>query len=174
MRKAFLVLAVVLTLIPVTAAADGFTVLVGAQTVSFGADLGEYYDIPPGPGIALLVGLDIGFPVDFRAGRRTATEGGTGRDVTYTWLEFGPRFKLCKEGSSICGDWFFGAGSYDLELDSLEFDTAPGAYIGLGIQESVSEKYVGRFEVKGVYWKSDTFNTDAPSVNVSLLVGFEF
>jgi hypothetical protein len=174
MRRIFLVLAVVLTLIPVTAAAGGVTVLVGSQSVSFGADLGEYYDIPPGPGATVLVGLDIGFPVDFRVGRRTATEGGAGRDVTYTWLEFGPRFKLCKEGASICGDWFVGAGSYDLELGDLEFDTAAGAFMGMGIQETVSDKYVGRLEVKGVYWKSDTFNTDAPSLNISLLVGIEF
>jgi hypothetical protein len=174
MRRIFLILTLVLTLAPVTVLAGGVSVLVGAQSVSFGADLGEYYDIPPGTGVTALVGLDIGFPIDIRVGRRTTTEGGTGRDVTYEWIELGPRFKLCQEGASICGDWFLGVGSYDLKLDDLEFDTAPGAYLGMGVEEIISDKYIGRFEVKGVYWNSDTFTTDGASLNVALFFGFKF
>jgi len=158
---------------PVTAYGNGITVLVGAQSVSFGADLGRYYDIPSGPGISVLVGLDLGVPIDIRAGRRTATEGGGG-DVTYEWIELGPRFVLGQEGGSIHPDWFFGVGSYDLKIGALEFDKAVGGYMGLGIEEVVSEKFLGRIEAKGVYWKSDTYQTDAPSLNVSLLFGFKF
>lgn len=174
MRRIFLILALVLIMVPATALAGGISVLVGAQTVSFGGDLGEYYDIPPGPGIAVLVGLDLGVHVDIRAGRRTTTEGGSGRDVTYEWIEFGPRFVMGKEGATIRPDLFLGVGSYDFKLDDFEFDTAPGGYIGMGIEESVSDKYIGRLEVKAVYWKSDTSNTDGASLNMSLLFGFTF
>lgn len=173
MRRIFLVLALVLVLIPATASAEFMSVLVGFQSVSFGADLGEYYDIPAGPGGAVLVSLDLGFPLDFRAGRRTAKEGSSGGDVTYDWMEAGLRLPLGKEGSAISSDWFFGVGSYDLEIGSSEFDTAPGGYLGIGVQEVVSDKYIGRFEVKGVYWKSDTFNTDAPSLNLALYFGLQ-
>lgn len=173
MRKTFLILALVLILIPATASAEFLSVLVGAQTVSFGADLGEYYDIPAGAGGALLVGLDLGIPLDFRVGRRTATEGASGSEVTYDWLEAGLRLPMGKEGSTIRPDWFFGVGSYDLQLGSFEFDTAPGGYLGIGIEEVVSDKYIGRFEVKGVYWKSDTFNTDGAALNLALYFGIQ-
>ncbi len=174
MRKLFLIVILVLTLAPATVLAGGVSVLVGAQSVSFGADLGEYYDIPPGPGMAVLVGLDLGIQVDIRAGRRTTTEGGSGRDVTYEWIEFGPRFVMGKEGASVRPDLFLGVGSYDFKLDDFEFDTALGGYIGMGIEESVSDRYIGRLEVKGVFWKSDTFQTDGASLNLSLLFGFKF
>lgn len=174
MRKIFLVLALVLVLIPATASADFVKVLVGAQSVSFGADIGEYYNVPPGPGGAVLVGLDLGIPVDFRASRRTVKEDGTGREVTYDSLEAGLRFPMGKKGSSIRPDWFLGVGSYDLEIGPIEFDTAPGGYLGIGIEEVVSDKYIGRIEVKGVYWKSDTFNTDGAVLNLALYFGFQF
>jgi len=174
MRRIFLILTLVLTLAPATALAGGTSVLVGAQSVSFGADLGEYYDIPSGAGVTALVGLDVGFPIDIRVGRRTATEGGTGNDITYEWIELGPRFRLCKEGASTCGDWFAGVGFYDFKLGALEFDTALGGYIGMGVEEIVSDKYIGRFEIKGVYWNSDTFTTDGAALNMSLLFGFKF
>jgi len=174
MRRIFLILTLVLTLVPATVLAGGVSVLVGAESVSFGADLGEYYDIPPGPGVAALVSLDIGFPVDFRAGRRTAKEGNSGSDVTYEWLELGPRFIFGDDDAPSRADWFFGVGSYDFKLGNVEFDTATGGYLGLGFEEVVSNNFVGRIEVKGVYWKSDTFNTDSASLNVALLFGFQF
>jgi len=174
MKRIFLILALVLTLVPAPAFADGVTILVGAQTVSFGADLGEYYDIPVGVGYTVLVGLDLGIPIDIRAGRRTATEGDSKADVTYQWIELGPRVFLGSEDAKIRGDLFLGVGSYDLEFDDFEFDTAPGGYIGMGVEEVVSDKFIGRLEIKGVYWKSDTFNTDGASFNTSLLFGFKF
>jgi len=174
MRRIFLILALVLTLAPASVHADGTTVMVGAQTVSFGADVGEYQDVPPGPGIAVLVGFDLGIPIDFRAGQRKATEGNSGSDVTYQWIELGPRFVLGVEGATIKPDWFFGVGSYDYKLGSLEYDTAIGGYVGIGVEESVSDKFVGRVEIKGVLWKSDTDQTDAASLNISLLFGTKF
>ena len=68
MRKTFLILALVLILTPAPAFADPITILIGPQTVSFGGDVGEYYDIPPGLGVGLLVGLELPFPLDFRIG----------------------------------------------------------------------------------------------------------
>jgi hypothetical protein len=164
----------VLALAPATVLAEGVTVMAGMQSVSFGADLGEYYDIPPGAGFTLLVGLDMGIPVDIRVGRRKATEGSSGADTTYQWIELGPRFFLGREDADIRGDFFLGVGSYDLKLDDFEFDTAPGGYVGMGVEEIVSEHFVGRIEVKGVYWKSDTFSTDGASLNVALLFGYKF
>ena len=172
MRRIFLILALVLTLVPAPAFADAVTILVGPQTVSFGADLGEYYDIPPGLGVGMLVGLKLPLPLDFRFGRRNATENGTGSDVVYEWMELGTRFRLGREGENIRGGWFVGVGTYDLELRGLEFDTAPGGFIGMGVEQTVSDHFVGRLEVKGVYWKSDTFNTDGASLNMSLLFGY--
>jgi hypothetical protein len=174
MKKLFLILALVLALAPATVLADGVSVMVGAQSVSFGGDLGKYYDIPAGAGITLLVGLDMGIPVDIRVGRRATTEGISGADVTYQWIEFGPRFVLGREDAQIRADLFVGVGSYDFKLDDFEFDTALGGYAGLGIEEAVSEKFIGRVEVKGVFWKSDTFFTDSPSFNLALLFGYKF
>ena len=174
MKKIFIVLALVLALAPATVLADGVSVMVGAQSVSFGADLGEYYDIPPGAGFTLLVGLDVGIPLDIRLGRRSATEGISGADMTYQWIELGPRFVLGREDAEIRGDIFLGIGSYDLELDDFEFDTAPGGYVGMGVEETVSEKFIGRVEVKGVFWKSDTFSTDGASLNLALFFGYKF
>ena len=174
MKKLFLILVLVLALAPATALADGVTVMVGAQSVSFGGDLGKYYDIPPGVGFTLLVGLDVGIPVDIRVGTRAATEENSGADVTYQWIEFGPRFVLGREDAEIRADFFLGVGSYDFKLDDFEFDTAIGGYAGLGVEETVSEKFLGRIEVKAVSWKSDTLSTDGASLNLGLFFGYKF
>jgi len=174
MKKIFFFLALILALVPVTIHAEGFSVLIGAQTVSFGADLGKYYDIPPGPGPALLIGFDVGVPIDLRFGRRVATEENTGEDVTYQWIEAGPHFALGQKGADLQPDVFFGVGSYDLEIGSLQFDKALGGYAGLGIQELISEKYLGRIEVKSAVWKSDTAKTDGVSLNLALFFGARF
>lgn len=174
MKKIVLILALVLALAPATVLADGVSVLAGFQAVSFGADLDKYYDIPPGVGFTLLVGLDMGIPVDIRVGRKSADGGNSSADMTYQWIELGPRFFLSREDADIRGDLFLGVGSYDLKLDDLEFDTALGGYVGMGVEETVSEKFIGRIEVKGVFWKSDTFSTDGPSLNMALLFGYKF
>jgi hypothetical protein len=177
MRRIVLILALVLALAPAPAFADFITVLVGPQTVGFGSDVGDYYDVPSGIGIGFLVGLELPFPLDLRFGRRTTTEGSNGldgSDVIYEWLEVGTRFRLGTPGETTKGDWFVGLGAYDIELRGLEFDTAPGAFIGMGVEQTVSDSFVGRFEVKGVYWKSETFQTEATTLNVSLLFGFTF
>jgi hypothetical protein len=173
MKKTFLILALVLILVPATVFAGDVSVLIGPQTVSFGADMGEYYDIPTGTGYTLLVGLDLGMPLDVRVGRRTATDGNGGADITYQWIEFGPRFVIGEKTASIRGDLFLGVGSYDLERDSFEYDTALGGYIGMGVEEQVSGKFMGRIEAKAVYWKSDTYNTDGATLNIALLFGFK-
>ena len=174
MKKFFLILALVLALAPTAVFADGISLMVGPQSVSFGADLGEYYDIPPGAGFTLLVGLDMGIPLDIRLGRRSGTEENSGDDITYQWIELGPRFILGRKDADIRGDFFLGIGSYDFKLGDLEFDTAPGGYVGMGVEETVSEHLIGRIEVKGVYWKSDTGNTDGASLNLALLFGYKF
>lgn len=173
MRKIFLIIALILVLIPAYALADGVTFLIGFQSVSFGGDIGEYYDVPPGPGLAAMVNFDLGIPLDIRVGQRNATERGTRRDVKYQWVEFGPRYRFGQEDASIRPDVFAGIGSYNLEIGSINFDRATGAYAGFGVEEAASEKFVGRFEVKSVYWKSDTFNTDGPSLNLGLFFGFK-
>jgi hypothetical protein len=174
MKRIFLILALVLALVPATVHAEGTTVMIGAQSVSFGADVGEHFDVPPGPGIALLVGLDVGFPLDLRAGVRNATEENVGGDVKYQWIEVGPRFVLGVEGATIRPDWFFGIGSYDLEMNNVEYDTAIGGYAGLGIEEYISDKYLGRVEVKSSIWKSDTNSLNAATINISLYFGVSF
>ena len=174
MKKTFLILVLAFALVPSAVFAGDVAVLVGGQSVSFGADLGKYYDIDPGIGISLMVALDLGMPVDVRVGRRTATDGASGGDVIYQWIEFGPRFTLGVEGTSIQPDWFVGVGAYDLEINSVEFDTAIGGYLGMGVEETISEKYVGRVEDKSVLWKSDTHQTDGASLNISLLFGVKF
>jgi hypothetical protein len=115
----------------------------------------------------------LGFALDFNAGQRKVDDA-IGREVIYTWLEGGPRILFGKDSSKVRPDLFFGVGSYDLEIGSNEFDTAPGGYIGFGFQEYTTGDGFGRLQVKGVYWKSDTFNTDAAILNISLLFGYEF
>jgi hypothetical protein len=174
MRRTLILLAFALILVSGTAYA-GPSVAVGWQTVSFGGDLGTYYDIPVGPGINvnLMFSEFLGFALEFNAGQRKVDDD-LNREVIYTWLEAGPRILFGEDSSSIRPDFFFGVGSYDLEIGNLEFDTAPGGYIGFGIQEYVDDSWFGRLQVKGVYWKSDTANTDGAALNFVLAIGYEF
>lgn len=174
MRKISLTLVLLLFLVPAVGHAEGNTLMLGVQSVSFGADLGNYYDISPGVGVTLLYAFDAGIPFDLRYGVRKTTEGISNDDLKYQWIEFGPRFGMGVRGTSLQPDWFLGIGSYDLEIGDKKFDAALGAYIGLGIEETMSEKFVGRIEIKSVYWRSDTGNTDGASLNLSLLYGFRF
>jgi hypothetical protein len=173
MKKTGFFLALILILVPVAAHASGPSVLAGVQSVSFGGDLGEYYNIPPGLGMGIIVGFDTVIPVDLRIGMLSGTEENSNDDLTYQWIELGSRVYLGVRGTSIQPDWFIGVGSYSLEIGSKDFDMALGAYTGVGIEEAM-EKWIGRVEVKGVFWKSDTGNTDAPSLNVSFLLGYQF
>ncbi|UCG37944.1 MAG: hypothetical protein JSV00_07005 [bacterium] len=160
------------------ALAEGLSVMAGFQTVSFGADLerGKYYDLPAGPGLVVNIGLPtfLGFPLDVSLGQREMNEGNTGADTTYRWLEAGPRFLFGSKSSRVRPDFFFGVGTYDLEIGSLEFDTGAGGYAGFGFEDYTSDNFSGRFQAKGVYWKSDTFNTDAASLNFALTFGYHF
>jgi hypothetical protein len=174
MRRTLILLAFALILVSGTAYA-GPSVAVGVQTVSFGGDLGTYYDIPVGPGINinLMFPEMLGFALDFNAGQRKVDDN-LHREVIYTWLEAGPRILFGKDSSSIRPDFFFGVGSYDLEIGGVEWDTAPGGYIGFGVQEYANNDWFGRLQVKSVYWKSDTFTTDGAALNFVLAIGFEF
>jgi hypothetical protein len=174
MRKTLILLALALVLASGTAYA-GPSLAVGVQTVSFGGDLGTYYEIPTGPGINinLMFPEFLGFALDFNAGQRK-TDDDLNREVIYTWLEAGPRILFGKDSSSIRPDFFFGVGSYDLEIGGNEWDTAPGGYIGFGFQEYASNDWFGRLQVKSVYWKSDTFNTDGAALNFVLAIGYDF
>ena len=174
MRKTGIVLALILILVPVAAHASGPSVLFGVQSVSFGGDLREYYDIPPGLGVGVIVGFDSAIPIDLRIGTHSGTEGFSNDDFNYQWIELGSRVILGVKGTSIVPDWFFGLGYYDLEIGGLDFDPALGGYMGIGLEEIMGGKYVGRVEAKGVFWKSDTNQTDAPSLNVSFLLGYKF
>ena len=174
MRRTLILLALALILVSGTAYA-GPSLAVGVQTVSFGGDLGKYYEIPAGPGININVMFPefLGFALDFNAGQRKV-DNDAGNEVIYTWLEAGPRILFGKDSSSIRPDFFFGVGSYDFEVGGFEFDTAPGGYIGFGFQEYATDDWFGRLQIKSVYWKSDTFNTDGASLNVGLSIGYDF
>jgi len=177
MRRIFLILILVLTLAPATAMADGLSVMVGAESVSFGADLGEYYDLPTGLGVVAIVSIPkllLGTPLDISIGQRIVDEENSGLEATYQWIEAGPRFIFGNDGDKIRPDIFLGVGTYDLEIGDFEFDTATGGYIGFGWEDKATEHLSGRLQVKGVYWKSDTFETDGTSLNISLLFGYTF
>ncbi len=177
MRRIFLILTLVLSLAPATALADGLSVMVGAESVSFGADLGEYYDIPIGPGVVAIVSIPylfFGAPLDITVGQMIADEGNSGLEATYQWIEAGPRFIYGNEDDTIRPDIFAGVGSYDLEIGDFAFDTATGGYLGFGFTDKPSKHFTGRLQFKGVYWKSDTGLTDAASLNISLLFGYSY
>lgn len=174
MKRLLIILALVLILVPGSALAEGVTLLAGLQSVSFGGDIGQYYDVPPGPGLGVLASLNVGFPVDVRFGQRKTDENKTGRNVKYQWIEVGPRFRFGQEDASIRPDFFLGAGSYDLEIGNISFDKATGVYGGFGVEQVTPSKFTGRFEVKTVYWNSKTYNTDGASLNLSLLFGYQF
>ncbi len=174
MRRTLILLALALVLASGTAYA-GPSLAVGVQTVSFGGDLGKYYEIPTGPGINvnLMFPEFLGFALDFNAGQRKVDDD-LNREVIYTWLEAGPRILFGKDSSSIRPDFFFGVGSYDLEIGGVEWDTAPGGYIGFGVQEYASDDWFGRLQVKSVYWKSDTSFTDGATLNFVMSIGYDF
>ena len=175
MRRTLILLALALVLVSGTAYA-GPSIAVGVQTVSFGGDLGKYYEVPAGPGINinLMFPEFLGFALDFNAGQRKVNEGNSGEELTYTWLEAGPRILFGKDNSKVRPDLFFGVGSYDLEIGSAEWDTAPGGYIGFGFQEYASDDWFGRLQIKSVYWKSKTANTDGATLNFVIAIGYDF
>lgn len=176
MRKIAILVSLVLSLFAVQVHAEGLSLLAGFQTVSFGGDLSKYYDIPSGPGIVLNLGLPsvVGMPIDITVGQRSADERGSGRDVKYSWVEAGPRFLLGREGGRIRPEIVAGGGFYNLEIGDQDFDGAAGLYAGFGFEDFATEKISGRFLIKGVYWKSDTYSTDAPSLNFVLMYGIRF
>lgn len=167
---------VILSFTAVQAHAEGISLLAGFQTISFGGDLGKYYELPSGLGPVLNIGLPavLGVPVDITIGQRSMEEGNSGEDAKYRWVEAGPRFILGKEGSRIRPEVVAGGGLYNFEIGDKEFDGATGFYAGFGFEDFATEKISGRFLVKSVYWKSDTYNTDAPSLNFILMYGVKF
>jgi len=176
MRVFPVLMILLLVMAPVGAGAEGLSLYLGLQTVSFGSDLGEYYDIPAGAGPTLTVGIPsiLGVPFDINLGMRDTTDEKTNEDVKYHWAEVGPRFPFGAEGARIRPEFFVGGGIYDLKIGDVELDTGMGFFAGFGIEDFVSEKISGRFQIKAVYWESDTYNTNAPSVNFSLMYGYHF
>ena len=176
MRATIFIVALLLVFPVVQAHGEGLSVHAGLQTVSFGADLGKYYDIPSGPGVTILIGLPsfLGVPFDIGVGLRNTRESGSGYDSDFSWIEVGPRFPLSKKSSRLRPEWFGGAGFYDMKIGSTRFDTATGFYTGLGVEDFASDKISGRFQIKGAYWKSDTGSLDASSLNFSLMYGYYF
>jgi len=175
--RAFQVLIILLLVMaPVGACAEGLSLYLGLQTVSFGSDLEEYYDIPAGAGPALTIGIPsiLGVPFDINLGKRDTSDEGTDEDVKYQWVEFGPRFPFGREGARVRPEFFAGGGVYDLKIGDVELDSGTGFFAGLGIEDFVSDKISGRFRIKAVYWESDTYKTDAPSLNFSLMYGYHF
>jgi hypothetical protein len=175
--RATVVLMTLLFLFPVACVqAEGVTVHAGLQTVSFGADLGKYYDFPAGPGATIVVGFPsiMGIPFDVGTGLRSTKESNSGDDADFSWVEVGPRFPFGKESSRIRPEWFAGAGLYDLKIGSTNFDAATGFYVGFGLEDFASENISGRFQIKAAYWKSDTGSLDASSLNFSLMYGYRF
>jgi hypothetical protein len=156
---------------------EGVSVHAGLQTVSFGADVGDYYNLPSGPGLALLVGFPsslTGVPIDINLGLRKVQESNSGDDAEYRWLEVGPRFPFGRESSRVRLEWFAGAGLYDLKIGDLTFDTATGLYGGLGIEDFATERITGRFQIKGSYWQTDTGSIDAACLSISMMYGYRF
>jgi len=176
MRTTVFLLAFLFLFPVVHAHGEGVAVHAGLQTVSFGADLGKYYDFPAGPGVAVILGLPsfLGVPFDICAGLRNTKEGNSGDDAEFNWVEIGPRFPFGKENSRIRPEWFAGAGLYDLKIGDLDFDPATGAFFGFGLEDFASEKISGRFQIKMAYWKSDTGSLDASSLSFTLMYGYHF
>jgi len=176
MRKIVILVSLILSFSAAQVSAEGISLLAGIQTVSFGGDLGKYYDLPSGVGMVLNIGVPsfLGLPVDLSVGQRSMEEGNSGADVKYRWVEAGPRFRFGKEGNRIRPEIIAGGGFYNLEIGDLEFDGAAGFYAGFGVEDYATDKISGRFQVKAVYWKSDTANTDAPSLNFVLMYRFRF
>jgi hypothetical protein len=176
MGKTVILAVIILAFAVVPVHAEGISVLAGFQTVSFGGDLGKYFDLPAGPGLVLNVGLPaiMGVPFDVTVGQRTMKEGNSNDDVKYRWVEAGPRIFLGEEGARIRPEIVAGGGLYNFELGNVEYDSATGFYAGFGFQDFATDRILGRFLVKTVYWKSDTEHTDAPSLNFSLTYGYQF
>ncbi|MBN2720210.1 MAG: outer membrane beta-barrel protein [Proteobacteria bacterium] len=171
-----LLMVLLLILVPTGAAGEGWSLYLGLQTVSFGSDLGDYYDIPAGAGPALTIGIPplMGLLFDFNFGMRNTSDETTREDVEYRWMEFGPRFPFGRDGARIQPEFFAGAGIYDLKIGDVDLDTGGGVFAGFGVEDFISDKVSGRFRVKAVYWESETYNTNAPSLNFSLMYGYHF
>jgi hypothetical protein len=179
MRKIVVLALLVLSLTAAQVQAEGFSILAGFQTVSFGGDLGKYWDLPSGPGPVLNLSLMSGWgvPLDFTIGQRKINEKFSGDEVTYRWAEFGPRFYLGREDFRVRPEIFGGAGYYNLdgiETGSGEIDGAFGYYFGFGFEDLATEHLTGHFQIKSAYWKSDTGKVDAPSLNFVLMYGYRF
>ena len=176
MRRIVILAALVLVLTSVQVHAEDFSIMAGFQTVSFGGDLGKYYDLRSGPGFVIDFGLLslLGVPFDITVGQRKVEEGNSKEEARYRWAEFGPRFRLGREGLRVQPEIIAGLGYYMFEIGDTKYDNAPGYYAGIGFQDLVSDHLAGRFHIKAVYWESDTLQTDAPSLNFVLMYGYQF
>jgi hypothetical protein len=176
MRKIAILALIVLSFTAAQVQAEGVSILAGFQTVSFGGDLGEYYDLPSGPGpvLNLSVMTTLGVPVDFTIGQRKGKEEYSGDEATYRWAELGPRFILGREDLRVRPEFGAGAGYYNLDIGSEEFDGAFGYYFSFGFEDQATEHLTGRFQIKSAYWKTDTGSLDAPTLNFVLMYGYRF
>jgi hypothetical protein len=176
MRRIFIITSLVLIFTGTPVHGESVSVLAGFQTVSFGGDVGKFWDIPSGPGLVLNIAFPsfIGVPFDLNIGQRKVNESGTNDEVKYNWIEAGPRFFLGREDDRIRPEFVAGAGIYNLDVGDISFDQATGIYFGFGFEDAATQHLTGRFQVKLVYWQTDPGSIDAPSLNFTLMYGYRF
>lgn len=176
MRRIFVLTALILILTGTPVHGDGVSIMAGFQTVSFLSDVGDYWEIPAGPGIVLNIGLPsfMGVPFDFSIGQRKSETQNTNEDVQYRWMEIGPRFYFGREREKIRPEIVTGAGMYKLDIGDEDFNEAAGIYVGVGFEDRASENLAGRFQIKLVHWQSSTRTIEGTSLNFSIMYGYQF
>jgi len=151
----------------VPAAAGGLYLGGGFQSNSFRDDLKNWWNHENAIGWSLNAG--------YKMSDKTAIDivyGSSDHDETrftstksrFTWIEFGPKF-FFNTDSRIQPYITVGAGSYKIDIDSVEYK-GTGGFAGAGIEE-----WGGRNHVVGIFIRGNFWPADSPELSGATLSG---
>jgi hypothetical protein len=170
----FMVFAILGALVvTVPAAAGGLYLGVGFQSNSFQDDLRNWWNHESAIGWNANVGLRLSDKIAIDAVYGTSKHDETsGTKSKFTWIEFGPKF-FFNTDSKIQPFITLGAGSYDIDINGVEYD-GTGGFVGAGIEERGGRNHVVGIFIKGNIWKDDSPSLDAVTVSGGLNYSYYF
>ncbi len=152
-------------ILTVPAAAGGLYLGGGFQSNSFQDDLKNWWNHENAIGWNVNAGLRLSDKTAIDAAYGSSNhEKPIGSKSKFTWIEFGPKF-FFNTDSKIQPYVTLGAGSYKIEIDSVEYK-GTGGFAGAGIEERG-----GRNHVVGIFIKGNVWTDDSPTLGSVALSG---
>ena len=179
MARKFLVAILILSvsLISATAWAGTWYAGVGFRNVSFGTDLDPdkgWRDVDNGYGLDLNLGYKFkpSYAIEVMAGQSEHDDDLFNQEMTYNWVEVGPKF-FFNPASSVQLSLSLGGGYYKLEEDISDGFEGFGGYGGLNLEEQIGRHGLvlsGRFG----YWYDSDLSFDVSYLSWGLYYNYYF